>query len=302
LRNTLSCFSFPVSAFPFQLSHFIFPMSTPTSSDKPRRTLIIQLALVAIAIIALIWRAQPDGRLHVFFLETAGDAALIQTPKGRYVLIDGGADPAALATALGRRLPFWRRNLDVVVLTLPDRHHLPGQIAALARYRTDLALVPHLPRRNATVTEWMRLLKEHRSRVRTAYVGEQLQLDGALLRVLATGDGDDAGMLLRLDYGATSVLFAHTAAAIDAESLASSGALRPATLAVYPWQHDAHTDFVAALRPQAFVLTDGVEADRPIEQTFVERAIHGADLYHERLHGLIEWISDGRRARIVTER
>jgi beta-lactamase superfamily II metal-dependent hydrolase len=277
-------------------------MTTPNSSDKPRRTLAIQLTLVVTVVIALIWRAQPDRRLHVFFLETNGDAALIQTPTGRYVLIDGGADPAALATALGRRMPFWRRTIDVVVLTLPDRQHLPGQIAALTRYRIDLALAPELPRRNATVTEWMRLLEEHRSRVRIARAGEQLQLDGATLRVLATGDGDAAGMLLRLDYGATSVLFAHTVSESDTEALAASGALRPATLAVYPWQRDAHTDFVAALRPQAFVLTEGVESERPIAQTFVERSIGGADLYHERLHGAIEWVSDGRRVQIMTER
>jgi hypothetical protein len=34
----------------------------------------------------------------------------------------------------------------------------------------------------------------------------------------------------------------------------------------------------------------------------VERAIGGAALYHERLHGAIEWVSDGRRSRIITER
>jgi hypothetical protein len=50
------------------------------------------------------------------------------------------------------------------------------------------------------------------------------------------------------------------------------------------------------------VLTDGQQADKPIEQTFVERAIGGAALYHERLDGVITWISDGRRARVETER
>src|SRR5207237_7278804 len=97
----------------------------------------------------------------VVFLETKGDAALIQTPAGGYVLIDGGADPTALATGLGRRMPFWRRTLDVVVLTSRDSMHLPGQIAALARYRAGLALAPpEVGKEGALLAEWLRLLGE----------------------------------------------------------------------------------------------------------------------------------------------
>jgi hypothetical protein len=59
---------------------------------------------------------------------------------------------------------------------------------------------------------------------------------------------------------------------------------------------------VRALRPQALVFTDGQSVDQPVEQTFVERAIGGAALYHEQLDGAIEWVSDGRQAWIVTER
>jgi len=120
------------------------------------------------------------------------------------------------------------------------------------------------------------------------------------LRVLAAGDGDEQGLVLRLDYGATSVVFDHSGGEADEESLAS--ALRPASLLAFPWQRDAHVAFVTALRPRAMVLTDGGQADQPVEQTFVERAIGGAALYHERLDGTITWISDGKRAWVETER
>jgi competence protein ComEC len=276
-------------------------MSTTTAQPAhPRRRLIIQAAIMALALVLLAWRSWPSQQLRVIFLETKGDAALIQTPSGGYVLIDGGGDPSALAAALGRHMPFWRRTLDLVVLTSGDGARLPGQVAALARYRAGLVLGPPTTRRGALIDEWRRLLDDQDTPSRVARAGQQIDLGGPRLRVLAPGDGDEDGVMLRLDYGATSVVFDHSGGEADEEALVDR--LRPASLLAFPWQRDAHTAFVTALRPRAIVLTDGAQADRPVEQTFVERAIGGAALYHERLDGAITWISDGRRAWVETER
>lgn len=275
----------------------------PTTSEQPAspyRRLLVQAAIIALALALLAWRSWPAQQLRVIFLETKGDAVLIQTPAGGYVLIDGGGDPSALAAALGRHMPFWRRTLDLVVLTSADGARLPGQVAALARYRAGLAIAPASTKRGALLEEWRRLLAEQGVSIRAARAGQQLDLGGARLRVLAAGDGDEDGVVLRLDYGATSVVLDHSGGEPDEEALAAS--LQPASLLAFPWQRDAHNAFVAALRPRAIVLTDGAQADQPVEQTFVERAIGGAALYHERLDGTITWISDGRRAWVETER
>ena len=273
---------------------------TPDLPTHPGRRLAIQAAILALILALLAWRAWPSHQLRVIFLETKGDAALIQTPSGGYVLIDGGSDPAALSAALGRQLPFWQRTLDLVVLTAADGAHLPGQVAALARYRAGMVIAPAIAKRGALIDEWRRLLDEQQTHINTARAGQRLDLGGATLRVLATGDGEEGGLMLRLDYGATSVVFDHSGGEADEETLTAG--LRPTSLLVFPWQRDAQCAIVAALRPRAMVLTDGQQADKPIEQTFVERAIGGAALYHERLNGAITWISDGKRAWVETER
>jgi competence protein ComEC len=273
--------------------------STPTTGSSPR--LLIQIAVVALALAALAWRAWPDGKLRVVVLDTKGDAALIQMPNGENVLVDGGSDPSALTAALGRNMPFWRHTLDAIVLTDADAAHLPGQVAALARYRAAIALAPPIARRGAMLEEWRRLLAETRTPIHSATPGEQLNFGSVKLQVLVAGDGDTAGMMLRLDYGRTSVVFDQSGGASD-EALAAGRAPHQVDLLVFPWERDPRTPIVAALRPRAMVLTDGQSADRPAELTFAERAIGGSALYHERLDGTITWVSDSSHAWVETER
>lgn len=266
----------------------------------PWRRLAAQAALIALALACLAWRAWPDGRLHVYFLEARGDAALIQTPSGGFVLLDGGADPAALTAALGRHMPFWRRTLDAVVLTSAGGAPLPGQVAALARYPARLALAPPLAGRGALLAEWRRLLQAGGTRTQTLRAGARIDLGGAALRVLAANAGAEGGLLLRLEYGVTSVVFDQGGEA--AEQALAGASLPRADLLAFPWQRDPRTPLVAALRPRALVYTDGTQADQPAELTFLERAIGGAQVFHERLDGTITWTSDGARAWIVAER
>src|SRR5215211_2305614 len=146
-------------------------MPSDTSPSTPSRRLVAQIAVVALALVFLAWRSWPDGKLRVIFLETKGDAVLIETPSGAYVLIDGGGDPAALAAALGRTMPFWRHTLAAVVLTTADLRHLPGQVAALERYHADIALAPAIRTRGAMIEQWRRLLGEQQTPIHVARPG-----------------------------------------------------------------------------------------------------------------------------------
>lgn len=252
-----------------------------------------RIGLMVAALLALAWMQRSDGRLHVFFPALAGDAVLVQTPAGRHLLIDGGADPDALVTALGRRLPFWQRELALVVATSFDGQRLPGQVAALERYRAQQALAPPGAAPNATFDAWRQALADVATPLHTLRAGQRLEIDGVTLRVL---DCDDQGALLRLDYGATSVVFAHSAA----PDMLERQEARRAALLVYPWQRDPHAPLVESLRPAVIVYSDGYQTRHAPQQTYHERAIGGARLYHERVDGDIEWVSDGRRAWVVT--
>ncbi len=287
---------------------------------------LFTFALMSLVVAVLVWHDQPDrGRLHVFFLDTPGDAALIQSPRGGYVLIDGGTDPSRLAMGLGEHLPFWRRTLDAVILTRGDEARLPGQVAALSRYHTALVIAPApLWQRpyggeiagssgapgegsrgsveNPTyLEEWRSLVISNRLLVYPVRSGHRLSLDGLTMSVVPTGAGDESGLVLRLDYGATSVVFAGAISGADDAALLERDIARPVTVLAYPWERRMDTPLLSRWQPQELVFTTGLEQDPPALLTYAERKRYGsgARLSHPELDGTIEVVSDGRRAWVV---
>jgi len=64
-------------------------------------------SLVAMLLVGSWGYSQPDGLLHVSFLDVGqGDAIFIQTPGGRQVIVDGGYYHTVLNADLGQHMPF----------------------------------------------------------------------------------------------------------------------------------------------------------------------------------------------------
>ena len=99
----------------------------------------------ALAVLGLLGyrelQLQPDGKLHVHFLDVGqGDATLIVTPSGKQILVDGGPNMDTLEY-LGRFLPFFDREIDLLVLTHPNADHLMALPEVLRRYRVQHILL-----------------------------------------------------------------------------------------------------------------------------------------------------------------
>ena len=92
------------------------------------------LLILSLAIMALF--QIPDGNLHVISCNVGeGDATLL-IYKNNQILIDGGPD-AKVMNCLGKYLPFWDRELELVILTHPDGDHFTGLINVLRAYKVD---------------------------------------------------------------------------------------------------------------------------------------------------------------------
>ncbi|MEK7511617.1 MAG: MBL fold metallo-hydrolase [Patescibacteria group bacterium] len=75
--------------------------------------------------------------LRVYFLNVGqGDAIYIRTPNGQDILIDGGPDNSVLSE-LGEVMPFWDREIDVMILTHPHNDHVTGLVEVLRRFKVN---------------------------------------------------------------------------------------------------------------------------------------------------------------------
>ncbi|MEI7645940.1 MAG: hypothetical protein WCJ55_16855 [Chloroflexales bacterium] len=269
------------------------------SASSDRRSTALRAAgwllAMAVVLVGVAWVQRSDGRMHIYFLDTPGDAILVQAPSGRFALIDGGGDPALLTTLLGRIMPFWRRDLVAVVLTSADGAHMPGQVAALARYRPDAALAPPGLATGGSAGEWRRLVGLLGAQPRTMRPGVRLDLGGgASLRALAVAPGDEGGAVLLITYGATRAII-HGGGALG-DAAADHAAGEPLAALAYPWQRELDTPLLADLRPQAIIFTSAYVAAAPALLSYADRRRRSPRLYHEANDGTVELISDGRNA------
>jgi competence protein ComEC len=75
----------------------------------------------------------PDSNLHIVACNVGqGDGILITYGKIQ-ILTDGGPDKSIL-TCLGKHIPFWDRDIELVILTHPDADHSTGLVSVLENY------------------------------------------------------------------------------------------------------------------------------------------------------------------------
>lgn len=118
------------------------------------------LALGLIFTSGLIFYQLQPRSLELHFLNVGqGDAILIQTPEGYNILIDGGPDNAVLYE-LGEYLPFYNRQIDLMVLTHPHADHLVGLVEILKRYQVNKILTTGVSYTSAEYKKWLSLISE----------------------------------------------------------------------------------------------------------------------------------------------
>lgn len=97
--------------------------------------LLLILATVIIALTEL-----PDGNLHVITCDVGlGDAILITYGKTQ-ILTDGGPDKSVL-TCLGKYMPFWDRDIELVISSHPDADHSTGLTEVVKNYKVEEILI-----------------------------------------------------------------------------------------------------------------------------------------------------------------
>ncbi|MBI4200673.1 MAG: DNA internalization-related competence protein ComEC/Rec2 [Chloroflexi bacterium] len=224
--------------------------------------------------VALLWTANaslPDGKLHVTFIDVGqGDATFVQTPEGQQLLVDGGRDPRLVLEALGERMPFWDRSLDVLVLSHSHEDHLAGLVEVLRRYRVALVIDNGFPDESPAREVWRTAVQAEGARVLVAQQGQVVKLgESVTLEVFnppdppiggTPSDLDNNSTVVRLRHGSMSLLLTGDLQAEGEASLIDRGVGLESTVlkvAHHGSKTSSTQQFLEAVRPQLAVVSVG---------------------------------------------
>lgn len=142
------------------------------------------LLVVCLVLLAVVWQSGRAGQLEVIFFDVGqGDAIFIQTPSGQQILIDGGPD-AGIVNKLGRRMPFYDRTIDLVILTHAHSDHVAGLVEVLKRYEINLILYTGLDHASPDFIAWRDLVKEKNINCKIALAGQNYRFGEVKLEIL----------------------------------------------------------------------------------------------------------------------
>ncbi len=291
------------------------------SATVPLWSLLLPPA--AILLLLLVASQRPDGRLHLWVLDVGqGDAILLRTPRGNTALIDGGPGATPLLNGVGKELPFWQRNLNLVVLTHPHDDHLTGLVDLLGRYRVDEVVETAFTPTTRTQEEWLRTLKDRAVAVHYARSGEEISFQGEpdlSLRVLSPATPDAAAELkggglnntsivMKLSYGRENILLEGDAQVeAEGEMVRRETSELPAQV-LKVGHHGSSTSssapFLSQVQPQVAIISVGAgnSYGHPTSQTLQALQKAGAKVLRTDLNGAIEIIADKSQMWVRSER
>jgi len=103
--------------------------------SKKLKILLIILSCLMLTVICWLYYQYQEQKFEIIFFNIGqGDSALINLPGNNEILIDGGPDSTVLYK-LGKYLPVYNRDIELMILSHPHADHTNGLNFVLNRYQ-----------------------------------------------------------------------------------------------------------------------------------------------------------------------
>lgn len=255
-------------------------------------------------------KERQSGQLEVCFIDCGqGDAILIKTPAGEYMLIDGGTKEE------GVNISKFLHNqgvkqLAVVVGTHPHSDHIGGLANIINAFPVKKVYLPRVTHNTTVFEELLNAIKGKELTVNTTRQGVKIPLEGIEARFIAPArenyeDLNNYSAVIRIEYGDISFIFTGDAEECsEKEMLASGESLKANVLKVGHHGSSSSTcqAFLKAVVPQYAVIMCGADNDygHPHQETLAALEALEIKVYRTDLDGTIIMKSDGHGININT--
>jgi len=273
-------------------------------------------------------KAPPRGQLTVHFFNVGqGDAALITSPTGKTVLVDGG--PPEGGAVLERRLPelLGGRPVDLVILSHPHLDHLGGLLKGMKAVGAKRFLDPGFDHPSKSYSELLKWVGTHVGQVMNPLpnpekpeelvsigLGEGVQLHVLWPRAPqdpflkgTRSDPNSNSIVFKLTYGKTAFLFVGDAEPDTEEYLIQKNIDFTSTVLKvghHGGRHSSTESFLERIKPKVAVISCGVGNDygHPSQAAMDRLGKAGAHIFRTDVDGEVVAVSDGVAVHVTSEK
>jgi competence protein ComEC len=185
---------------------------------RKRKTIYVFLFflfILAIILAGIIFYSQ-SRELKIIFLDVGqGDAILIEQGS-KQILIDGGPSGQAILDKLGKYVPFWDRDIEMIIVTHPDADHITGLVNVAQNYKVGAILETQAQSDSQIFKRLQDLIQEKKIETVNAQGSEKINLaDNAVMEILNPSpetpinsqDTNASSIVARLIFGDNTFLF-----------------------------------------------------------------------------------------------
>lgn len=233
-------------------------------------------------IAVLSWLAvlsRPASNLKIIACDVGQGDATIVINGSFQMLIDGGPNNKVVS-CLSKYIPFWDRQIEVMVSTHPDSDHYVGLVEVLKRYNVKNVLITEANKDNAGYRELIKYIGLENTNVIFARENQQIRYSSLSIDILSPSqnmfvnadskvlgsmniDEDDSNsysIVLRLVYGEFDALFTGDLTPSMAEGLISRNLIPDVEYLQVPHHGSKNgltEDLLAKASPEVSVISAG---------------------------------------------
>lgn len=241
-----------------------------------------------------------DPSFEVIFFDVGqGNSALIKTGEGHYILIDGGPD-SSIIEKLSSEIPFWQKEIDLVILTHPHSDHINGLIDVINKYDVRNVMWTGVSDTTSAYKTWLDLIKE--SNVIIAQAGQRVKGDSFYMDILypfTSLEGEsfkelnDTSIISRLVADDKSFMFTGDASKTQEKLLIDMFELESDVLSVghHGSKYSTSKEFLEEVKPDYAVISCGIDNihDHPHSQTLELLENYGIKVFRTDIDGDIKF-------------
>ncbi|HET8624128.1 MAG TPA: DNA internalization-related competence protein ComEC/Rec2 [Gemmatimonadales bacterium] len=250
----------------------------------------------------------PDGTLALHFLDVGqGDAAVIRTPGGHFVVVDAG--PRSDRVDAGRRVvaPFLvrqrARRIAALVVSHAHADHVGGAVSVLDRIPAAVVLEPGAIFDDPGYTRFLSAVAAAGVPWRPGRPGDSFTLDGVRFTLLHpdpgwSGWGEDLNedsLVLLVEYGGFRALFPGDAGFPAERHLAGrTGGITVLKVGHHGSRGSTGNGWLTELQPRVAVISVGANTyGHPAAETLARLAANGVDIRRTDRDRTVSVLTDG---------